>query len=52
MDALESQIREWRVYVERGEEVDARDVEELETHLRDEIADLSAASLADDEPSW
>jgi hypothetical protein len=44
---LEAQIAEWRAFVGRG--VDDRDVEELETHLRDQIADLIEAGLAADE---
>ncbi len=49
MKALESEIAEWRAFVERAEAVDGRDVEELEAHLRDQIADLKAAGLAEDE---
>ncbi len=47
MAQLEAQIAEWRAFV--GRAVDGRDVEELETHLRDQIADLTAAGLAADE---
>ncbi|HEX2028152.1 MAG TPA: permease prefix domain 1-containing protein [Nitriliruptorales bacterium] len=49
MDQLESEIAEWRAFVEQSPAVDGRDVEELETHLRDQIADLDAAGLAADE---
>ncbi|HEX2042526.1 MAG TPA: permease prefix domain 1-containing protein [Acidimicrobiales bacterium] len=49
MERLESEIAEWRAFVERGRAVDGRDVEELEAHLRDQIADLDAAGLAEDE---
>jgi hypothetical protein len=45
MDPLESQIAEWRAFVGRGPAVDQRDTEELETHLRDQIAELDAAGL-------
>ncbi|HEV2754394.1 MAG TPA: permease prefix domain 1-containing protein [Actinomycetota bacterium] len=49
MDTLESQIAEWRAYVAKAPAVDGRDVDELETHLRDEIAELGAGGLSADE---
>jgi hypothetical protein len=49
MDAVESQIAEWRAYVGRAPAVNGRDVDELEGHLRDQIAELDAAGLAADE---
>ncbi len=49
MEQLESEIAEWRAFVEQRPAVDGRDVEELEAHLRDQIADLDAAGLAADE---
>ena len=49
MDRVESQIAEWRAYVARAAAVDGRDVDELEAHLRDEIAELDAAGLTADE---
>jgi hypothetical protein len=49
MDAAESQIAEWRAYVEKAPAVDGRDVDELEAHLRDQIAELGTAGLAADE---
>lgn len=49
MEQLESQITEWRTFVGQGRAVEDRDVEELETHLRDQITDLTAAGLAADE---
>jgi hypothetical protein len=49
MERLESEIAEWRAFVARSPAVDGRDVEELEAHLRDQIADLDAAGLAADE---
>ena len=49
MEHLESQIAEWRTYVERSPTLDGRDAEELEAHLRDQITDLEAAGLAADE---
>ena len=49
MESLELEIAEWRSFVGQAPAVDGRDVEELEAHLRDQIADLSAAGLAADE---
>jgi hypothetical protein len=49
MTSLEAEIAEWRSFVEQRPAVDGRDVEELEAHLRDQITDLSAVGLADDE---
>jgi hypothetical protein len=49
MDAVESQIAEWRAYVAKAPAVNGRDVDELEAHLRDQIAELDAASLSADE---
>jgi hypothetical protein len=49
MDGVESQIAEWRAYVARAPAVNGRDAEELEAHLRDQIAELDAAGLAADE---
>ena len=49
VDELESQILEWRAYVAHSPALNGHDVEELEAHLRDEIAELDAAGLAGDE---
>src|SRR5262245_23769803 len=49
MDDVETQIDEWRAYVARAPAVNGHDVDELEDHLRHEIAELSAAGLASDE---
>jgi hypothetical protein len=49
MDVLESQIAEWRAYVAKAPAVDGRDADELEAHLRDQIAELGEAGLAADE---
>jgi hypothetical protein len=49
VERLESQIAEWRAFVGRSPAVDGHDVEELEGHLRDQIAELDAAGLAADE---
>ena len=49
MESVESQITEWRAYVAGAPGVNGRDVEELEDHLRGQIAELNEAGLADDE---
>lgn len=49
MESIEREIAEWKSFVQQQPAVDGRDVEELETHLRDQIADLSEAGLALDE---
>jgi hypothetical protein len=49
MDAVEPQIAEWRAYVSKAPAVNGRDVDELEAHLRDQIAELDAADLTADE---
>jgi hypothetical protein len=49
MDRVESQIAEWRTYVAKAPAVNGRDVDELEAHLRDQIAELDAAGLTADE---
>ena len=46
---VESQIAEWRAYVAKAPAVNGRDVDELEGHLRDQIAELDAAGLTGDE---
>lgn len=47
--ALESQIAQWRGYVERHRAISGADADEMEDHLRSEISDLSAAGLMSDE---
>lgn len=47
--ALESQIGQWRGYVERHRAIAAGDVDEMEDHLRGQISDLSASGLMADE---
>ncbi|WP_197376263.1 permease prefix domain 1-containing protein [Mycolicibacterium baixiangningiae] len=47
--AVESQIAQWRGYVERHHAISAADADEMEDHLRSQISDLSAAGLMDDE---
>ena len=49
MESLELEIAEWRSFIEQRVGVDGRDVEELEAHLREQIAELNAAGLATDE---
>jgi hypothetical protein len=49
VDQLEVEIGEWRAFVEQSPAVDGRDVEELEDHLRAQIADLTAIGLSADE---
>jgi hypothetical protein len=49
MESVESQIAEWRAYVEDAPGVNGRDVDELEDHLRHQIAELNAAGLTADE---
>ena len=46
---LEEQIAQWRTYVRRRKALDGPDVEELEGHLRDQLAALIATGLAADE---
>jgi hypothetical protein len=49
MESLDAQIAEWRAYALRAPAVDGRDVDELEDHLRHQIAELHAAGLTDEE---
>jgi len=49
MESMETQIAEWRAYVARAPAVNGHDVDELEDHLRHQIAELSTAGLAGDE---
>lgn len=49
MTALETQLAQWRAAVLRGRAVTADDADELEAHLREQIADLRDAGLTDDE---
>lgn len=52
MDAVTSiddQIGQWRSYVERRPAITPGDLDELENHLRDQIGDLQAVGLSDDE---
>jgi len=49
MDQLESEIAEWRAYVAKSPAVNGHDIDELEAHLRDQIAEFDAAGLTPDE---
>jgi len=49
VDSVETQIAEWRSYVAKAPAVDGRDLDELDAHLRDQIAELNAAGLTGDE---
>ena len=46
---LEAQIGQWRAYLRRRRAITGPDVEELETHLRDQVGVLTQAGLAEDE---
>ena len=46
---LEEQIAQWRTYVRRRQVLHGPDVEELEGHLRDQLAALTEAGLTGDE---
>ncbi|NEZ02564.1 hypothetical protein G4Y73_00200 [Wenzhouxiangella sp. XN201] len=47
--SLEDQIQQWRSYLHRRQAIHTVDVEELEDHLREQIAGLSESGLDDDE---
>jgi len=49
VDRVEAQIAEWRAHVAKAPAVDERDLDELEAHLRDQIAELDGAHLSRDE---
>jgi hypothetical protein len=49
MSGVESRIAEWRAFVASAPGVNGHDVDELEDHLRHQIAELGAAGLTDDE---
>ncbi|HJY33307.1 MAG TPA: permease prefix domain 1-containing protein, partial [Vicinamibacterales bacterium] len=46
---LEEQIAQWRTYLLRRQAIHRPDVEELEGHLRDQLAALTEAGLSGDE---
>jgi len=47
--SLDEQIAQWRAYVRRRRAIDGPDIEELETHLRDQMGVLAQAGLMEDE---
>ena len=47
VESVESQIAEWRTFVAGAPAVNGHDVDELEDHLRHQIAELNAAGLDD-----
>ncbi len=47
--SLEEQISHWREFLRRRPAIHAPDMEELEDHLRDQVAELTRAGLAGDE---
>jgi hypothetical protein len=49
MEGVESQIAEWRAYVANAAGVNGHDVDELEDHLRHQIAELNEVGLTADE---
>jgi hypothetical protein len=49
VEGVEAQIAEWRAYVAKAPAVNGRDLDELDAHLRDQIAELDAAGLTADE---
>ena len=48
-NTLETQIARWRAHLLHGRAVDPTDVEEMEVHLREQVAALLATGLAADE---
>lgn len=46
---VESQIAAWREYVRHQPSITGEDAEEMEEHLREQIADLASTGLSDDE---
>ncbi len=49
MDQLESDIALWRTAIMRNSAVDAADADELEEHLREQVAELASAGLSSSE---
>ena len=48
-ESLNAEIAEWRASLSRGGAVVQADADELENHLRDQVAELTATGLAEDE---
>ena len=49
VDDVETQIESWRAHLRRSRAITHADVEELEDHLREQIASLGAGGLSGDE---
>lgn len=49
VDSLEMQIDHWRSYLQRRPAMRSTDIEELEGHLRDQVATLRDTGLSNDE---
>jgi hypothetical protein len=49
VEQLDTRIGEWRAAILRSRAVDEADADELEGHLREQIADLEKAGLSTDE---
>ncbi len=49
MEQLDNRIGDWRAAILRGRAVDEADADELEGHLREQIADLEKSGLSGDE---
>ena len=49
VDSLEGQIEAWRAHLRRSRAITGSDAEELEDHLREQIASLSGGGLSEDE---
>jgi hypothetical protein len=49
VESVETHIAEWRAYLANAAGVNGHDVDELEDHLRHQIAELNAVGLAPDE---
>lgn len=49
MDELETEIARWRAHIDRDSQLGETDREELDAHLRDQIADLIESGLSHDE---
>lgn len=46
---LETQLDQWRGYVQRRQAISAADVAEMEGHLRDQVDELTSSGLSEDE---
>ncbi|RUO71314.1 permease prefix domain 1-containing protein [Pseudidiomarina salinarum] len=46
---MEARIEEWKTYLAKHAAIDGQDIDELEGHLRDQVDELRAAGLDEDE---